>query len=149
MLVDGPEDRACHASKGRTERTEVMFGEAGRFYVYLCYGMYFMLNIVTGKKDYPAAILIRGAEVIDGPAPLEIARARSVKALMGPGKLTKALKIDKKLNDKSVSRRTGLWLEDRGFDLKSAGWRIKRTPRIGVQYAGQWAKKPYRFLLKK
>ena len=127
---DGPLDRACHAHKGRTARTEVMFGEAGRFYVYLIYGMYSMLNIVTGKKDYPAAILIRGVEGFNGP-----------------GKLTTFLKIDKKLNCKKAERSSNLWFEDRGVKISKKD--IKRTPRIGVTYAGLvWSKKPYRFILK-
>lgn len=126
---DGPRDLACHASKGRTERTEVMFGEAGRFYVYLVYGMYSMLNVVTGKKDYPAAILIRGVEGFNGP-----------------GKLTKFLGIDKKLNCKKAQKASNLWLDDRGVKISKKD--IKRTPRIGVHYAGPvWSKKPYRFTL--
>ncbi|MFA6338913.1 MAG: DNA-3-methyladenine glycosylase [Candidatus Paceibacterota bacterium] len=126
---DGFDDKASHASKGRTERNEIMFGEAGYFYVYLCYGMYWMLNIVVGKKDYPAAILIRGAGKYNGP-----------------GKITKFLKIDKTLNKKRVEKSAGLWFEDRGvLVLKN---KIKKTPRVGVDYAGEWAKKPLRFLLK-
>lgn len=126
---DGFEDKASHAHKGKTERNKVMFGEAGNWYVYLVYGMHNMLNIVTGKKHYPAAILIRGAGEISGP-----------------GKLTKFLKIDKKLNDKKSSVKTGLWLEDRGEAADKK--KIKRTARIGVDYAGSiWAKKDYRFTL--
>lgn len=128
-VYDGFEDKASHAHKGKTERNKVMFGEAGNWYVYLVYGMHNMLNIVTGKKDYPAAILIRGAGDINGP-----------------GRLTKFLKIDKKLNDKSASTETGLWFEDRGETIDKK--RIKRTSRIGVDYAGPiWAKKDYRFVL--
>ncbi len=125
---DGPEDRASHAHKGKTERTSVMFGPAGHWYVYLVYGMYFMLNIVTGPKDYPAAILIRGAG-----------------ELAGPGKLTKTLGITKAFNRQAALPKTGLWIEDRGA---IPGMRIRKTPRIGVAYAGPvWSKKPYRFLL--
>ncbi len=126
---DGLKDLASHASKARTARTEVMFGESGHFYVYLCYGMYWMLNIVTGEKDYPAAVLIRGMEGYDGP-----------------GKVTRALKIDKKLNGKKAELKSGLWFEDRG--VKVSKKQIKRMPRVGVAYAGPiWSKKPYRFLL--
>lgn len=129
-VYDGVEDKASHASKGRTERTEVMFGSAGIFYIYLVYGMYNMLNIVTGKKDYPAAVLIRG---VDG--------------ISGPGKLTKQLKITKIFNNKKAIRKNGLWFEDRG--VKIAKNKIKKTTRIGVSYAGAiWAEKPYRFVLK-
>lgn len=126
---DGFDDKASHARKGKTERNKIMFGEAGRWYVYLVYGMHNMLNIVTGEKHYPAAILIRGAGEINGP-----------------GKITKFLKIGKKFNSAQASEKTGLWFEDRGerTDKKE----IKRTARIGVNYAGPiWAKKNYRFLL--
>lgn len=126
---DGFEDRASHAYKGKTERNKIMFGEAGHWYVYLVYGMHNMLNIVTGKEHYPAAILIR-----------------SVLSVNGPGKLTKFLNIDRKLNGKPASTKTGLWFEDRGESVDKK--KIKRTPRIGVNYAGPiWAKKDYRFIL--
>lgn len=126
---DGFDDKASHAHRGKTERNKVMFGEAGNWYVYLVYGMHNMLNIVTGKENYPAAILIRGASDINGP-----------------GKLTKFLKIDKKLNSKNASVETGLWFEDRGEKIDKR--KIKRVSRIGVDYAGPiWAKKDYRFVL--
>lgn len=128
-VYDGFEDKASHAHKGRTERNKVMFGEAGNWYVYLVYGMHNMLNVVTGEKDYPAAILIRGAGDISGP-----------------GKLTKFLKVDRKLNGKRASVKTGLWFEDGGEETGKKI--IKRTSRIGVNYAGPvWAKKDYRFVL--
>lgn len=126
---DGFEDKASHAHKGKTERNKVMFGDAGNWYVYLVYGMHNMLNIVTGEKDYPAAILIRGAGSIDGP-----------------GKLTKFLKIEREVNGKSALFKTELWFEDRGESVDKK--KIKRTTRIGVNYAGPiWAKKDYRFVL--
>lgn len=125
----GPHDKASHASRGKTKRTEIMFGEAGNFYIYLIYGMYWMLNVVTDKNDYPSAILIRGLEGISGP-----------------GRLTKALKIGKKLNGKEAVPQNGLWFEDRGIRIPKR--QIKRTPRIGVSYAGKWAEKPYRFVLR-
>ncbi|MEX2114151.1 MAG: DNA-3-methyladenine glycosylase [Pirellulales bacterium] len=124
----GPHDLACHASKGRTPRTEVMFGPAGHWYVYFIYGIHWMLNVVTGDVDHPAAVLIRGAGDWTGPA-----------------KLTKALAIDKGLNGEPSVPTSGLWIEDRG--LRIARGRIERTPRIGVDYAGPWAAKPYRFVL--
>ncbi len=131
---DGYEDKASHASKGKTERTAVMFGAAGYWYVYLIYGMYHMLNIVTGQKDYPAAILIRGAVDEDG------------KKYDGPGKLTKTLKITKKFNNLPANKKTGLYIEDRG--VKIAKNKIKKSARIGVNYAGPvWTKKEYRFYL--
>ncbi len=127
---DGPHDKASHAHKGKTERTKVMFGSAGYFYVYLCYGMHFMLNVVTGPKGYPAAVLIRGVEGVNGP-----------------GKLTKYLYVDKILNTQKTEPSSGLWFEDRGIKIKKS--HIKKTPRIGVSYAGlKWSQKKYRFVLK-
>jgi DNA-3-methyladenine glycosylase len=126
---DGPEDLACHASKGRTPRTEVMFAPAGIWYVYLCYGMHELLNLVTGPRDYPAAILIRGLQHVTGP-----------------GRLTKALGITRAFNGTPASRLSGLWIEDRGLVIPSAT--IKATARIGVGYAGPvWSQKLWRFVL--
>ncbi len=132
-IYDGFEDRASHVFRGKTERNLIMFGDAGYIYVYFVYGMHWMLNIVIGRKDYPAAFLIRGAG-----------------DLTGPGRLTKALCIDKSLNGKLASPAAGLWFEDRNFNFgKGKGrWRIKRAPRVGVAYAGaEWASKLYRFTL--
>lgn len=127
---DGFKDKASHASRGKTKRNQVMFGEAGCFYIYLTYGIHWMLNVVTGPKDYPAAVLIRGTDKVGGPA-----------------RLTKFLKIDKILNSKKAELKTGLWFEDRG--VKISDKQISITPRIGVAYAGSvWSKKKYRFLLK-
>ncbi|MEK7635793.1 MAG: DNA-3-methyladenine glycosylase [Patescibacteria group bacterium] len=127
---DGFKDKASHASRGKTERNKIMFGLAGRFYVYFTYGMHWMLNIVTGSKNYPAAVLIRAAGDINGPA-----------------KLTKYLKIDKKFNGSTANRKTGLWFEDRGVKIKKS--QIKKSKRIGVEYAGKWANKHYRFFISK
>lgn len=128
----GPEDLACHAARGRTARTEVMFGPAGRFYVYLIYGMYWMLNVVTGDTGHPAAVLIRGA---------------GAGAVAGPGRLTRALAITGALNGKPSVERTGLWIADMGTAPPAEA--ILRTARIGVDYAGPiWAAKEYRFVLK-
>jgi DNA-3-methyladenine glycosylase len=126
----GPHDLACHASKGKTRRTEIMFGPPGTFYVYFIYGMYWMLNIVTGEIGHPAAVLIRAIEGISGP-----------------GRLTRALGITGSLNGKRASRRTGLWVSDRGYTPDPG--EVVRTARIGVAYAGPlWAAKEYRFVLK-
>ena len=125
---DGHNDKASHASRGKTERNQVMFGPAGYWYVYFTYGLHWMLNIVTGPKNYPAAVLIRGTDNV-----------------IGPGRITKFLRVDKKLNGKMSSRASGLWLEDRGVVIPKS--KIKKLPRIGVDYAGEWAKKPYRFIL--
>ncbi|MDB5188545.1 MAG: DNA-3-methyladenine glycosylase [Candidatus Nomurabacteria bacterium] len=124
----GPHDMASHASKGRTKRTEVMYGEAGTIYVYFIYGMYHMFNIVTGQKDFPAAVLLRGIE-----------------GWNGPGKLTKQFGIDKRVNGKLLGTQTGIWIEQ---PLTSNRIKIKRTARVGVSYAGPiWAEKKYRFIL--
>jgi len=141
---DGFKDKASHAHRGRTERNKPMFGVAGVWYVYFVYGNHFMLNIVTGKKNYPAAVLIRGAEEIINEQRTSYEHTNR-RTLDGPGKLTKFLKIDKKLNDAVASRRAGLWFEDRGVKIEKKN--IKRTPRIGVHYAGNWAKKLFRFVL--
>jgi len=124
---DGYNDLASHASRGRTARTEVMFGKAGHWYVYLCYGMHWMLNIVTGPHEYPAAVLIRG-----------------VKGVGGPGRLTKTLGVTKALNARTATRGTGLWIEDRGVRVPKRS--IMRTPRVGVSYAKEWAHKPMRYV---
>jgi len=129
---DGERDLACHASKGRTKRTEIMFGPAGYWYVYFVYGVYDMLNIVTGPKGYPSAVLIRACQGKTLP-------------LSGPGKLTRELRITRALNGKPASKSSGLWIEDRCDE--ATPHRILRTPRIGVHYAGKWAKKPWRYVL--
>lgn len=126
----GPDDLACHASRGKTDRTRVMFGPAGVFYVYFVYGIHWMLNVVTGEEGFPAAVLIRGAGEMRGPA-----------------RLTKFLGVDGKFNGKTAKPIDGLWLEDRGVKIKPE--QIKKTPRIGVSYAGPvWAKKPLRWVLR-
>lgn len=156
----GPHDKACHASRGRTPRTEAMFGEPGTFYVYFTYGMHWMLNIVTDKKNYPAAVLIRGAIFVNEngePRP----RSRRAAFLSGPARLTKFLKIDKRFNGQPASGKSGLWLEEPShphtrtgrvgrkkiYAPFGVGAKIKRGPRVGVDYAGKWAKKLYNFKL--
>lgn len=128
----GCEDKACHASKGRTARTEVLFGPPGMSYVYLIYGMYHMLNVVTERPEFPAAVLIRAIEV-DG------------ELIDGPGKLCRRLAIDRSLNRLDLTHGRSLWFEDRG--AKVTREQVRTFPRIGVDYAGEWAKKPWRFRL--
>jgi DNA-3-methyladenine glycosylase len=110
----GPHDLACHGRFGRTKRTEVMHGPAGFWYVYLCYGMHWMLNVVTDEEDWPAAVLIRG---------------------------------DKRLNARVADIPSGLWIEDRGERVPRRN--ILVGPRVGIDYAGPWKDKPYRFLWKR
>src|SRR3990167_4293571 len=97
----GSQDKACHASKGRTARTDVMFGPGGMAYVYLIYGMYHCLNVVTEREEFPAAVLIRAIEV-DGVL------------IDGPGRLCRALQIDLSLNRIDLTAQGALWFEDRG-----------------------------------
>jgi DNA-3-methyladenine glycosylase len=121
------QDLACHASKGRTPRTEVLYRAGGCWYIYLCYGIHEMLNLVVGPENFPAAILIRGLHDV-----------------IGPGRLTKALDVNRQINGLPAELSTGLWLEDDGIVVPK-GW-IKATPRIGVDYAGPiWSAKPWRF----
>jgi DNA-3-methyladenine glycosylase len=111
----GEEDTACHAHKGRTKRTEVMYGEAGTIYVYLCYGMHWMLNIVTGEKEQPEAVLIRAC--MEAP---------------GPGRLTKKLGITGSLNGGSVAGESELWVCDDGFACS-----VDTAKRVGIGYASR------------
>src|SRR5215213_10794684 len=129
----GPQDKACHASKGRTQRTDVLFGPPGISYVYLIYGMYHCLNVVTEREGFPAAVLIRAIE-IDG------------ELIDGPGRLCRALTIDRTLNRIDLTAGKGLWFEDRGERILSR--HVGAHRRIGVDYAGAWARKPWRFRLR-
>lgn len=128
----GAHDLACHAAKGRTRRTEVMFGPAGHAYVYFIYGMHDMLNIVTGPVGDAQAVLVRAAEPLEGWAA----------DLSGPGKLARAFDI-------KVKRDNGLDLTEKDlFILHDPRARptIRITPRIGVAYARQWQHEPLRFI---
>lgn len=129
----GSEDKACHASKGRTQRTDVMFGPAGIAYVYLIYGMYHCLNVVTEREEFPSAVLIRAIE-IDG------------ELIDGPGRLCRAMQIDRSLNCADLTIGESLWFEDRGELVRRGDFGAHA--RIGVDYAGEWAKKPWRFRLR-
>lgn len=126
----GPKDLANHASKGLTPRTKIIFGSPGHAYIYLIYGMYNCLNIVTEKEGYPAAVLIRSVE-LDG--------------LNGPGKLCRGLGIDRKLNATDLIKSDLLWVEDDKIKIKKS--QIKSDKRIGVDYAGRWKNKLWRFYL--
>ena len=126
----GEHDLACHAAKGRTERTEVMFGPPGFAYVYFIYGMYTMLNIVTGTKGVAQAVLVRAAEPLDGWGA----------NLSGPGRLATQFHINRADNGLDL---TG----DRMFLLQGAEQRpvIAVSRRIGVDYAREWRDAPLRF----
>ena len=145
----GPHDLASHASRGRTDRSDIMFREAGNWYVYMIYGFYYCLNIVTEEKDYPAAVLIRALEPLEG---IEIMKKyRNVDNVAnftsGPGKLCKALAIDKSLNCASAtSKNSKLYIEDRSMKIPRN--KIAKSTRIGVDYAGHWKDKLLRFYVK-
>lgn len=124
----GPHDRACHAARGYTPRTKVLYEKAGTIYIYLIYGMFTMVNVVTGEAGYPAAVLIRGAG-----------------SYTGPGKLTRGLGISRNLNGRMLGRRSGLWILS---GKKVPDIHIQTTPRINVPYAGEWADVPLRFVYK-
>jgi len=122
----GEEDSACHASKGRTERCEIMYSSGGHIYVYLIYGMYWMLNIVTGRTGNPQAVLIRGLEGLDGP-----------------GKITRKLGIDKSYYGENLLVSNRIWLENQNENAEYITGK-----RIGIDYAGEyWKNKHWRFIL--
>ena len=121
----GEDDTACHANKGKTVRTKILYQVGGVAYIYLCYGIHNMLNIVTGEENSPQAVLIRGIEGFDGP-----------------GKLTRALNIDRKLNGENLIKSNLLWLENNG-----CSFRYKTTKRIGIDYATpEYRNKLWRFI---
>jgi len=109
----GEEDTACHAHRGKTPRTEIMYRSGGRAYVYLCYGIHHLLNLTTGPEGHPQAVLIRGVE-----------------GAIGPGRVTRLLEIDRSLNTCLLSPESGLWIEDDGVRLET-----KTLPRVGIGYA--------------
>jgi len=144
----GFDDTASHAHKGLTERCKVMFGDAGHVYVYLTYGVHFMLNLVTEKKYFPSAVLVRAIEPKEGVEDMFKNRNVEVKYDLtnGPGKLTKALNIKKNLNGKSITSRKSLWVEK--IDI-SKDFIIESAPRIGIDYAEERSRnQKWRFFIK-
>lgn len=147
----GAKDLACHSARGRTSRNEAMFGPAGCAYVYMIYGMYHCLNIVTREKGTPEAVLIRALE----PVMLDSEKIKNgqgyhrgkkiEKILNGPGKLCREFKIDKEVNGVSLTRSNGLWLED-GENIPLQ--KIVAAKRIGVDYAGKWKDKLLRYYIR-
>lgn len=126
----GFDDRASHAHRGMTPRNSVMFGPPGQWYVYLCYGVHWLLNLVTAAEGYPSAVLIRGVE-----------------GLRGPGRLTKGLTIDRRFNAQPCAQASGLWIEPLPADAQHCLLPVRSTPRIGVDYAGsEWSSMPWRFV---
>lgn len=122
----GRDDKACHANKGKTARTEVMFRQGGLVYVYLIYGMYWMLNIVTGEENDASAVLIRGIEDITGP-----------------GRVGKALQLDKSFYGENLSTSDRIWIEDSNLKLE-----YQAVPRVGIDYAGEpWVSVAWRFVV--
>ena len=139
----GGHDLACHASKGHTARTSVMFGPPGFAYVYMIYGFYFCLNVVTERLGYPAAVLIRAIEPLENVELMRQLRnnpERETNIASGPGKLCMAMSIDKQLNGANLLGAT-IWIEDRKLDPGPIG----ASPRVGVDYAGEYKDKPWRF----
>lgn len=124
----GVKDTACHAHKGKTERTKTMYEAGGVTYVYLCYGMHAMLNIVTGPKDHPEAVLIRGIDVANGP-----------------GRTTKFLHITTSDNALPLCEESGIWIEDDGTPVPE----YDTLPRVGIDYASEAdRKRKWRFVAK-
>jgi DNA-3-methyladenine glycosylase len=122
----GSEDRACHASRGNTPRTRVMFDEGGFVYVYLIYGIYWMLNVVTAVYDVPQAVLIRGIEGFNGP-----------------GKLARELGINRSFYGLDLVTSNRIWIEDDTYKPP-----VITGPRIGIDYAGlPWTEKEWRFMV--
>lgn len=120
----GTEDLACHAAKGRTSRNAILWRESGIIYVYLCYGVHYLMNVITGEKEQPQGVLFRAGEVHDGP-----------------GKLTKYLQVDKQFNGEPFS--DTLWIEDDGTPCN---WHT--DVRVGIDYAGDfWKNQPWRWIL--
>ncbi|MEE4215381.1 MAG: DNA-3-methyladenine glycosylase [Bacteroidales bacterium] len=123
----GEEDKACHVSRGRTGRTEVMYQQGGLIYVYFIYGMYWMLNIVTAGEGTPQAVLLRG-----------------ISGFNGPGKLSRHLKIDGSYYGEDISRSERIWIEDHGKEVD-----IAKGKRIGIDYAGAyWRDIEWRFYVR-
>lgn len=141
----GPDDKASHASFGKTKRCKPMYDKAGIAYVYFIYGMYWMLNIVTEEEGKPCAVLIRAIE----PKGIEH-RTKNIGELKklgsGPGKLCRWMEIDGNFNGEDLVTSKRLWIEDSGVKIKST--QIVAAKRIGVDYAGKWKDMPWRFCLK-
>ena len=140
----GEQDLGCHATAGRTKRTEVMYGPPGHAYVYFTYGNHWMLNVVTEPEGFPAAVLIRAIQPVEGVR--TIARRRHQRDTYGPGKLTQALGITKVENGVDLTDpHSKLWIESGSRLADSA---VTRGPRVGLNTVPEpWKSKPWRFLV--
>lgn len=142
-------EKGCHAFGGRkTARNEIMFSDGGYAYVYLCYGMHNLFNVVTNTKGTAEAVLIRAVEPVAGLEEMKARRGElknPYHITSGPGKLTKALGIDRTFNGKYL-RDTEVWIEDLGIIVKNKD--ILASKRIGIDYAGEDANLPWRFTIK-
>jgi DNA-3-methyladenine glycosylase len=128
----GPHDLAAHSSRGRTRRTEVMFGPPGHAYVYLIYGMYHCINAVTGPGEHASAVLLRALEPLSEMGPTN-----------GPGRLCRAMEIDRRLNGHDLTQGELLIAEP----AEPIAFDVVVRPRVGVDYAGEWAERPLRFYI--
>jgi DNA-3-methyladenine glycosylase len=145
----GAEDAASHAYLNRrTARTEVMFAPGGLAYVYLCYGLHHMFNIITGPKDSPQAVLVRAVEVVGGHEVVKRRRKGVAKKdwASGPGRVCKALGIGRRHYGHDLAAGGAIWIEDRG--VKVPRREVSAGPRVGIDYAGDWVHVPWRFVWK-
>jgi len=140
----GRDDKACHANNNlRTKRTDIMYQNGGLAYIYLCYGIHHLFNVVTNIQGLADAVLIRGLYPFEGIAEMKQRRKTSFDNLCnGPGKLTKALGITTHFNKTNLLEKT-IWIEDHGIKIKPDELNISK--RIGVEYAGEDADKLWRF----
>lgn len=126
-IYHGPKDKASHAFRGLTKKTFPMFQRGGIWFVYLTYGMHWMLNVVTGEKNFPSAVLIR-----------------STKNVNGPGRVTKHFKVDKSFNGLLINTTSKLWIEKSNIKIREED--IRKSGRVGVDYAGEyWKKRKWNF----
>ena len=146
----GPDDKACHAyNNRRTPRTEVMYETGGVAYIYICYGMHHLMNIVTGPRDNAHAILIRALEPIEGIETMAERRQMQVsdfRLTKGPGALSLAMGLTCTLSGASLISSSPVWVEDHGISFSAL--EICSGPRIGVESAGEAAQWPWRYFIK-
>ncbi len=130
----GVKDKAAHVYQGKkTPRNQIIYGPAGFVYIYLCYGLYWQLNITTGKRDEPECVLIR-------------ALGKTTEKTDGPGKLTRWLGLDKSFYGEDLTSSSKIWIEDRKAKINSTD--IFSSPRIGIDYAQEWSRRKLRFYLR-